>query len=59
MRAAPASPCLHPPPQVNVDPLFVSADPRGTLNFQLQDDSPAYALGFQRIAMECFGPWQC
>ena len=33
-----------------------AADPRGTLNFTLAADSPAYRLGFQRIPMECFGP---
>lgn len=44
---------------LNEDPHFVEADPRGTLNFQLRDDSPAYALGFTRIPMECFGPWKC
>ena len=44
---------------VNVDPHFEAADPRGALNFQLREDSPAYApaMGFQRIPMECFGPW--
>jgi len=44
---------------VNEDPHFVSSDPRGTLNFQIKDDSPAFALGFQKIHMECFGPWKC
>jgi hypothetical protein len=44
---------------VNQDPHFISADPRGELNFQIQDDSPAYSLGFQKIQMECFGPWKC
>jgi hypothetical protein len=44
---------------VNEDPHFVSSDPRGTLNFQLRDDSPAYLLGFQKIHMECFGLWKC
>jgi hypothetical protein len=40
---------------------FVAADPRGSLNFQLRDDSPVYAAlpGFTRIPMECFGPWAC
>ena len=44
---------------VNVDPHFEAADPRAELNFQLRSDSPAYApaVGFQRIPMECFGPW--
>ena len=44
---------------VTQDPHFVAADPRGTLNFQLRDDSPAYApaMGFQKIPMQCFGPW--
>lgn len=40
---------------VNIDPHFVDPEPRASLNFQLRDDSPAYALGFQRIPMECFG----
>ena len=63
---------LGPPPEVfapgnfdvsnnlvNADPHFVAADPRAELNFQLREDSPAYApgMGFQRIPMECFGPW--
>ena len=63
---------LGPPPEVfdpalfnvssnlvNVDPRFAAADPRAALDFQLRDDSPAYApaVGFQRIPMECFGPW--
>jgi hypothetical protein len=40
---------------------FVSSDPRGTLNFQLQNDSVIYSAvpGFQRIPMECFGPFAC
>jgi hypothetical protein len=43
---------------VTLDPGFAAADPRGELNFQLRQDSPAYgAMGFQRIPMECFGPW--
>ena len=45
---------------VNVDPLFEAgsaAKARETLNFQLRSDSPAYAAGFERIPMECFGPW--
>ena len=45
---------------VNVDPLFAAgsaAAARATLNFQLRSDSPAYAAGFERIPMECFGPW--
>jgi hypothetical protein len=37
---------------VNVDPHFVDAE---HLNFQLKDDSPAYAVGFQKIPMEQFG----
>lgn len=40
---------------VNVDPHFVEADPRSTLDFQIRSDSPAYSLGFSRIPMECFG----
>jgi hypothetical protein len=35
------------------DPRFV--DP-AHLNFQLRDDSPAYALGFKRIPIEQIGP---
>ena len=47
-----------------MDPLFVAGSPaaaRASLNFQLADDSPVYAAipGFQRIPMECFGPWVC
>jgi len=44
----------------NVDPRFVSVDPRGALNFELAQDSPAYTAldpPFQRIRRECFGPW--
>jgi hypothetical protein len=41
-----------------LDPGFEDADPRVSLNFQLRDDSPVYALGFKRIPMECFGPWK-
>lgn len=37
------------------DPGWASADARGTLDFQLRADSPAYAMGFARIPMECFG----
>ena len=44
---------------VNEDPRFVAADPRAELNFQIADDSPAYALGFEHIDMQCFGPWRC
>ena len=39
------------------DPGWASADPRGTLNFSLAPDSPAFALGFVQIP-ECFGPGQ-
>ena len=45
---------------VNVDPLFARgslAAARAARDFQLRDDSPAYAAGFARIPMECFGPW--
>jgi hypothetical protein len=38
------------------DPGWASADPRGDLDFSLRTDSPAWALGFQRIPSECFGP---
>jgi hypothetical protein len=48
----------HAHAQVNKDPHFASPDPRKNLDFQLADDSPAYALGFQRIPMELFGPWR-
>ena len=34
------------------DPGFVAADEQ---NFQLKDDSPAYALGFQPILVEEIG----
>lgn len=44
---------------LDVDPGFESSDPRATLDFQLLPSSPMYALGFQRIPMECFGPWAC
>jgi hypothetical protein len=37
---------------VNVDPHFVDAK---NLNFQLRDDSPAYALGFKRIPIDKIG----
>jgi len=37
------------------DPKFV--DPAAG-NFQLQDDSPAYKLGFQRIPIERIGPYK-
>jgi len=37
---------------VDVDPGFVDMENE---NFQLKDDSPAYALGFQRIPMEEIG----
>jgi len=37
------------------DPGFARADARAALDFQLRDDSPAYARGFARIPMECFG----
>lgn len=37
---------------VGQDPHFVDA---GKLNFQLKDDSPAYALGFKRIPAEEIG----
>jgi len=47
-----------------MDPGFEAGSPaaaRDTLNFQLAEDSPVYAAipGFQRIPMECFGPWAC
>ena len=47
-----------------MDPGFQAGSPaqaRDTLNFQLAEDSPVYAAipGFQRIPMECFGPWAC
>jgi hypothetical protein len=38
------------------DPGWASADPRGTLDFSLAASSPAWALGFERIPAECFGP---
>jgi hypothetical protein len=44
----------------NVDPLFVQADPRAALDFELAPGSPAYTVldpPFQRIRRECFGPW--
>ena len=44
---------------LNVDPLFVAADPRGTLDFRLRADSPAYTQlnpPFKPIR-NCFGPW--
>jgi len=37
---------------VDIDPHFVDA---ARCNFQLRDDSPAYALGFQRIPWEAIG----
>jgi hypothetical protein len=38
------------------DPGFVSSDARAALDFQLRDDSPAFARGFVKIPMDCFGP---
>ncbi len=38
---------------VGTDPLFVDTN---RLNFQLQDQSPAFALGFERIPLEQIGP---
>ena len=38
------------------DPGWSSADPRGSLDFTLSPASPAWALGFERIPTECFGP---
>jgi hypothetical protein len=35
---------------VGVDPRFEAEDPRVSLDFNLDSDSPAYALGFQAIA---------
>jgi len=37
---------------LDTDPHFVDAEHR---NFQLEDDSPAYGLGFQRIPLEQIG----
>ena len=37
------------------DPGWANKDPRGNLDFTLNNDSPAWALGFQRIPSECFG----
>lgn len=45
---------------VNVDPQFEAGSveaARASRNFQLRDDSPVYKAGFERIPMECFGPW--
>ena len=42
---------------VTADPGWASEDPRGSLNFSLAADSPAWALGFQRIPTECIGQW--
>jgi len=60
----PPPPPVYFPGQFNVsnnlvtggDPGWASSDPRGTLNFTLAPDSPAWALGFVRIPTECFGP---
>lgn len=44
------------------DPGFEAGSPaaaRATLNFQLLDTSPAYAMGFTKIPMQCFGPYAC
>jgi len=43
---------------VNVDPLFVSPDPRGDLNFTLTPESPAWGVGFTPIPQECMGRWR-
>jgi hypothetical protein len=40
---------------IDEDPRFVDAK---RLNFQLRDDSPAYALGFQRIPVEEIGLYE-
>lgn len=44
---------------VTQDPGWADPDPRASLNFQLAPTSPAYALGFVRIPMECFGMCAC
>ena len=41
---------------VTADPGWANADARGSLNFTLAPGSPAWALGFERIPTECFGP---
>ena len=40
---------------VGEDPLFADA---ASMDFRLQHDSPAYALGFKRIPMERIGPYE-
>ena len=40
---------------LDIDPKFVDA---ATHNFQLQDDSPAFKIGFQKIPMEKIGLYQ-
>ena len=64
-------PLLMPPPDVfdprnfnvtdnfiTLDPGWVSADPRGNLDFRLREDSPAFSqYGFEAINANCFGPW--
>ena len=44
---------------LTMDPGWAVPDPRATLNFDLAPSSPAFAMGFQRIPSECFGPWRC
>jgi hypothetical protein len=49
-------------PHVLVQDNLVEQDPKfvdeANLNFQLREDSPAWALGFQRIPLEQIGPYQ-
>ena len=40
---------------VDKDPLFVDA---ARMDFQLREDSPAFALGFKRIPIEKIGPYK-
>ena len=44
---------------LTMDPDWAVPNPRESLNFDLAPSSPAFAMGFQRIPSECFGPWRC
>jgi hypothetical protein len=41
---------------IGTDPGFVSADPRGSLDFRLKSSSPAFGMGFKAIPLDRIGP---
>jgi hypothetical protein len=43
---------------VVADPGWAAADPRGSLNFTLAPNSPAFELGFVAIDTDAIGPWR-